>query len=275
MSNQRARTAEERLRELARQAADRNHEYDFRGLHSDDTRDCTHPDCVLVRSAGSAPRKPWCQMCGVELGGLYCDTCREVLAGSAQDPEVNKREESEAQKTLPGVSRATAEGDHSTERGDDGLGAGDQSSQRHAGDEVVSGLAGTRPYARLHDGRVAESGAQAPETPPDKEPPAKVKTAVFRYINTLVITSDNVGDIRRSLFMPYDCKWNGWIRDMTAELENKSSTAASPLRTAPPEEMCRCEHGRDRHPLIKNSESCLVATCRCQAFVPRAEQEQP
>ena len=29
-----------------------------------------------------------------------------------------------------------------------------------------------------------------------------------------------IGDIRRKLFMPYDCAWNGYIRDMTAQLED-------------------------------------------------------
>ncbi len=73
----------------------------------------------------------------------------------------------------------------------------------------------------------------APPAPTaEREPPAKVKQAVFLYLNTLVITSDNIGDIRRSLFMPFDCKWNGWVRDMTAELENKSSCAAPPERVS-------------------------------------------
>ena len=29
-----------------------------------------------------------------------------------------------------------------------------------------------------------------------------------------------IGDLRRSLFMDYDCKWNGLVRDVTAALEN-------------------------------------------------------
>lgn len=41
------------------------------------------------------------------------------------------------------------------------------------------------------------------------------------YLNTLKITSDNIGDIRRSCFMPFDCKWNSVVRDETASRENK------------------------------------------------------
>lgn len=29
-----------------------------------------------------------------------------------------------------------------------------------------------------------------------------------------------IGDLRRSLFMDYDCKWNGLVRDVTATLEH-------------------------------------------------------
>ena len=28
-----------------------------------------------------------------------------------------------------------------------------------------------------------------------------------------------IGDLRRRLFMDYDCKWNGMVRDVTAALE--------------------------------------------------------
>jgi hypothetical protein len=76
--------------------------------------------------------------------------------------------------------------------------------------------------------RAVPAPAPLPAPTAEPEPPAKVKQAVFLYLNTLVITSDNIGDIRRSLFMPFDCKWNGWVRDMTAELENKSSAPAAP-----------------------------------------------
>lgn len=39
------------------------------------------------------------------------------------------------------------------------------------------------------------------------------------YLDTLVITSDNIGDIRRQCFVPWDSKWNGIVRDETAKRE--------------------------------------------------------
>ena len=40
------------------------------------------------------------------------------------------------------------------------------------------------------------------------------------YLNTLTITSENIGDIRRSLFFPWDSAWNEMVRDETAAREN-------------------------------------------------------
>ena len=31
-----------------------------------------------------------------------------------------------------------------------------------------------------------------------------------------MITINNIGEIRRFLFMPFSCKWNAWVRDITA-----------------------------------------------------------
>lgn len=39
------------------------------------------------------------------------------------------------------------------------------------------------------------------------------------YLGRLTITGDNIGDIRRSLFMPFDSSWNGLVRDETAKRE--------------------------------------------------------
>lgn len=30
----------------------------------------------------------------------------------------------------------------------------------------------------------------------------------------------NIGELRRTLFTAYDSRWNGWVRDKSAELEN-------------------------------------------------------
>lgn len=34
-----------------------------------------------------------------------------------------------------------------------------------------------------------------------------------------IITQNNIGKIRRFLFMSFSCKWNAWIRDITARYE--------------------------------------------------------
>jgi hypothetical protein len=33
--------------------------------------------------------------------------------------------------------------------------------------------------------------------------------------------SMKIGKLRRALFMPFDCKWNAWVRDFTAWMEGK------------------------------------------------------
>ncbi len=42
------------------------------------------------------------------------------------------------------------------------------------------------------------------------------------HLDTLTITSDTIGDLRRSLFMPWNSQWNGWVLDETASRENRS-----------------------------------------------------
>jgi hypothetical protein len=44
------------------------------------------------------------------------------------------------------------------------------------------------------------------------------RTELWAYL-TQVIHGDNIGDVRRSLFMPWDCIWNDWVRDETAARE--------------------------------------------------------
>lgn len=46
-------------------------------------------------------------------------------------------------------------------------------------------------------------------------------TELRAWLDTVAITSDNIGDIRRSLFFPWDSKWNAAVRDETAERENR------------------------------------------------------
>lgn len=46
------------------------------------------------------------------------------------------------------------------------------------------------------------------------------------YLDTQAVTSENIGDIRRSLFFPWDSAWNEWVRDETAERENRPASPA-------------------------------------------------
>jgi len=48
-----------------------------------------------------------------------------------------------------------------------------------------------------------------------------LETELKNYLSSIKVTSDNIGDIRRSLFVPWNSKWNGLVRDVSAELENK------------------------------------------------------
>lgn len=41
------------------------------------------------------------------------------------------------------------------------------------------------------------------------------------YLDSQEITSDNIGNMRRQLFVPWHSEWNGIVRDETAARENK------------------------------------------------------
>lgn len=49
-----------------------------------------------------------------------------------------------------------------------------------------------------------------------------LKRELSAYLDQCVITSENIGDIRWSLFVPWDSAWNGIVRDETASRENRS-----------------------------------------------------
>ena len=70
----------------------------------------------------------------------------------------------------------------------------------------------------------------APPEPPcilvDRD--ADVRRELRAYLDGLTITSDNIGEIRRSLLMPFDWQWNGWVREDTADRENKSAARLVP-----------------------------------------------
>lgn len=45
------------------------------------------------------------------------------------------------------------------------------------------------------------------------------------YLKTKRITSDNIGEIRRDLFVPWESQWNAAVREETAALETKPHIA--------------------------------------------------
>lgn len=47
------------------------------------------------------------------------------------------------------------------------------------------------------------------------------KDELCAYLDALDITSENIGDLRRSLFLPWDSSWNSLVRDETARREGK------------------------------------------------------
>lgn len=48
------------------------------------------------------------------------------------------------------------------------------------------------------------------------------------YLDSIAITSENIGDVRRQLFEPWASAWNGVVRDETAARENKVPPLPSP-----------------------------------------------
>lgn len=42
---------------------------------------------------------------------------------------------------------------------------------------------------------------------------------LIKWLDIQIITSENIGDIRRMAFVPWDSAWNGLVRDETAQRE--------------------------------------------------------
>ena len=52
-----------------------------------------------------------------------------------------------------------------------------------------------------------------------------LKEELIKYLDSIQIDCDNIGDIRRECFVPWDSKWNRIVRDLTVERElNKEET---------------------------------------------------
>jgi hypothetical protein len=48
-----------------------------------------------------------------------------------------------------------------------------------------------------------------------------LKKELMSYLDKTLISSENIGDIRRSLMFPWDSYWNEVVRDETTIRENK------------------------------------------------------
>lgn len=49
-----------------------------------------------------------------------------------------------------------------------------------------------------------------------------LKQELIDYLNTQRVTPENIGDFRRSLFVPWESEWNGIVRDETAAREKST-----------------------------------------------------
>ena len=70
-----------------------------------------------------------------------------------------------------------------------------------------------------------------PTPEPEQQPAGQpnMKQELTEWLDKVAITSDNIGQIRRECFVPWDSEWNGIVRDETAARENKmkpTSTAS-------------------------------------------------
>lgn len=73
-----------------------------------------------------------------------------------------------------------------------------------------------------------EAGKRAALSPPTPAAPQEEKGMnlpheLRQHLDTMTITGENIGDIRRSLFVPWDSAWNGIVRDETAQRERPAS----------------------------------------------------
>lgn len=60
-----------------------------------------------------------------------------------------------------------------------------------------------------------------------------LKHELAAYLDGLVITGENIGDIRRSCFVPWDSAWNGIVREETASRERRSHDPEAALADRP------------------------------------------
>jgi hypothetical protein len=74
----------------------------------------------------------------------------------------------------------------------------------------------------------------------------ELTTEMAAYLDSLTITSDNIGDIRRSCFVPWQSRWNGIVRDETAKRELSPATVAEGKPDMQPK-CVHCQNAITRH----------------------------
>jgi hypothetical protein len=79
-------------------------------------------------------------------------------------------------------------------------------------------------YTELEHDLAALLAAQTQNVDQVKAETMNLRHELGIYLDTLVITGDNIGEIRRSLFMPWDSAWNGIVREVTAQRERPASS---------------------------------------------------
>lgn len=73
----------------------------------------------------------------------------------------------------------------------------------------------------------------------------QIREELCAWLDSQAITSENIGDIRRSLFVPWDSLWNGIVRDETAKREKEAQPPQPPQAEGKGEGWPRVEHLAD------------------------------
>jgi hypothetical protein len=85
--------------------------------------------------------------------------------------------------------------------------------------------------------RVAALLLEPKESKPDpRAADPRLLQQLRAWLDTLIIHGDNIGDIRRACFMPWDCEWNGIVRDETAQREQSTPGLRGDALPPPPQE---------------------------------------
>lgn len=84
--------------------------------------------------------------------------------------------------------------------------------------------------------KIEEALHSSPSNPSEEEEREVsdcMKDRLCHWLDRQSITSENIGDIRRSLFLPWDSEWNSLVRDETATRENKQPAVIDPSLSQP------------------------------------------